>query len=418
MGVLNRFAAGAGPWIVLAADVPLAPLVHGNRVRIAQIVAALRAAGYRIAFLYWERDPREGDVDGMRGLVDELIVLRVERSRRGKRKLRLLRGLAHSLSKAGMLKEASWWRLVENRAHEDLCPLAFVERLATLLDSRPVAALVAVYANLAPLADVARARNVFSIVDTQDVMHERAETLRKNGVKPTGLIVSRAAEAAWVARFDLVVAIQEREARTLRGMVDPGRVMTIEHGLPVVESSAAPARERSLVLLGSDNRPNQHGLEWFIAEVWPLVLRDVPDARVLVFGPLSRTSACSGPRVEARGEVGAVREAYDQARLVVNPVRVGSGLKIKTVEALAFAKPLVTTSAGADGLEEAAGRAFLSSDEPATFASHCVRLLTDEAFALEIAESGRAFAAERFGIERVYAPLVEAIRRRVPGSVR
>mgnify|MGYP000139974826 CR=1 FL=1 len=394
----------------MAADVPLAPLVHGNRVRVAQMVAALRAAGFKIAYVYWERDPREGDVALMRSLVDELVVVRRERNRFEKRALRLRRGLAYALSKAHVIGEGAWWRLVANRDTSALCPQELRERTAELLTARNAVALLCVYGNLAPLADLARERGIFSVVDTQDVMHERAETLLKSGVKPTGLMVTRATESTWLARFDLVVAIQEREAATLRGMLDRSRVMTTEHGVRLADATSVFVSEPNIVLLGSNNRPNQHGLEWFTSAVWPLVLREVPDAKTLVFGPLSRTLSCFGPRVEACGEVRDVAEAYARARLVVNPVRVGSGLKIKTVEALAFAKALVTTSVGADGLESAAGTAFLASDDPAQFAAACVRVLADDAFARSLAGAGRAFAAERFGPERVYAPLVAAIR--------
>ncbi len=403
-------AAGA-PWIVFAADVPLAPLVHGNRVRVAQMVGAVRAAGFRVAYVYWERDPREGDVEAMRGLVDELVVVRRPRRKLGKRSLRARRGLAHALAKVGWIEDAAWWRLVENRDHADLCPPEVGRAVRDVIGARAPVACVAAYANLAPVADVARAHGVFSVLDSQDVMHERALTLRVQGVKPTGLIVSRETEAEWARRFDLVVAIQEREGRVLRELVAPRPVIVIEHGVrvPPDVDERLPA-EPILVLLGSNNRPNQHGLEWFVADVWPLVLREVPGARLRVHGPLAHTAACAGPAVEAAGIVDDVREAYAAARVVVNPVRAGSGLKIKTVEALAHARPLVTTSVGADGLEDAAGRAFLVGDEAKEFASHCVRVLREDAQALQFARAGRELACLRFAPERVYAPLLDALR--------
>lgn len=410
MAILTDQSGRSSPWVVFAADVPLAPPVHGNRVRVAQMVAALRSAGFRVLYLYWERAPREGDVEAMRALVDEMIVVRWARSSLSKRRLRARRALALALSKMRLVSSKAWWRLVEERDFDALCPAVLRTRLAEILAERSCAALVYVYANLAPLAEVARARGVMSVVDTNDVMHLRAESLRERGIKPNGLLVSRRIEAEWLSRADLVLAIQPREAEVLARMVAPERVLLIEHGVRVPEAfDPRPAREERLVILGSNNRPNQDGLAWFLADVWPLVLRDMPTAELWVFGPLSRTSACRGPRVVSQGEVDDVSSAYTAARAVINPVRAGSGLKIKTIEALAWSRALVTTSVGAEGLETAANQAFLTADDGRAFADHCVKCLAHIEFAENLGTAGRALADARFSPVAVYAPLVAAI---------
>jgi glycosyltransferase involved in cell wall biosynthesis len=407
----QRSQAKDGPWIVLAADVPLAPATHGSRVRNVQLVEALRAAGFRVLYVYWERTPREGDVTAMRALVDELDVVRAKRSTFGKRSLRLRRGIAGTLGRAQVLPERAWWWLVEDRDADALCPRVLRARVEEILSRQSVAAVIASYANLAPLAGLARERGVLGIVDTLDVMHLRAATLREQRIQPTGLLVPREVEARWLSQADFVVAIQEREAATLAGMVGRERVLVIEHAVRVPRSfDPAPAREPALVLLGSNNRPNQHGLFWFLEHVWPLVLRDVPDAELLVFGPLSRTPACAGPRVRAEGEVDEPAAAYARARAVINPVRAGAGLKIKTVEALSFSRALVTTTPGAEGLEAAAGEAFLMADEPAAFARACASLLVDPAAALALGTRAGAFARARFAPEEVYKRLIALIR--------
>jgi glycosyltransferase involved in cell wall biosynthesis len=402
------------PWIVFAADVPLAPSTHGSRVRNVQLVEALRNAGFRVLYLYWERTPREGDLEAMRALVDELDVVRVKRGSIGKRSLRLRRGLARTLSGPRSLPEKAWWWLVEDRDSEALCPRALRARLEHVLDTRPVAAVLVSYANLAPLCGIARARGVLAAVDTLDVMHLRAATLREQRIRPTGLLVPRETEARWLADADLVIAIQEREARALRDMVGAEKVMLIEHAVAVPRAfERAPAREPNVVLLGSNNRPNQHGLAWFVENVWPHVLHEAGDAELRVFGPLSRTTACAGTKVRAMGEVADIAAAYAQARVVVNPVLAGGGLKIKTVEALSFSRALVTTTVGAEGLEDAAGDAFMMTDEPTAFARACALCLLDEGAARELGERAGAYARKRFSPERVYAPLVEAVRARV-----
>ena len=79
--------------------------------------------------------------------------------------------------------------------------------------------------------------------------------------------------------------------------------------------------------------------------------------------------------MELLGVVESLEEAYTRAAVIVNPVLAGTGLKTKTVEALGHAKPLVTTSCGAEGIEDAAGTAFLMADDPAGMAAHINGLL-------------------------------------------
>jgi glycosyltransferase involved in cell wall biosynthesis len=421
MGTSAHDDADRRPWVVFAADVALAPATHGSRVRNVQLVDALRRAGFRVLYLYWERTPREGDVAAMQVLVDELRVVQAPRGSFGKRSLRLRRGMARLFAghqrelseRTPSLSESAWWWLVEERDAEALCPQVLRARLEEILASRPVAALIASYANLAPLCSIARAHGVLSLVDTLDVMHLRAATLREQRIRPTGLLVPRETEKQWLEEADVVIAIQEREERALAAMVGAAKTMLIEHAVSVPSGfDPDPAREKKVVLLGSNNRPNQHGLSWFLEEVWPRVLQSVPDAELCVFGPLSSTSACAGPNVRAMGSPEHTDGAYRMARVVINPVRAGAGLKIKTVEALAHSRALVTTAAGADGLTEAAGAAFHMTDDPAEFAAACSLYLGDFEAARTLGRRGGELARTRFAAERVYAPLIAKIRAR------
>lgn len=413
------------PWIVFAADVALAPATHGSRVRNVQMVDALRKAGFRVLYLYWERTPREGDVEAMRALVDELEVVRAQRGSFGKRSLRMRRGMARLFAghprehseRTPSLAESAWWWLVEDRDAEALCPSELRARLERILASRRTAAVIVSYANLAPLCAIARAHGVLSIVDTLDVMHLRAATLREQRIRPTGLLVPRSTEQRWLAQADLVIAIQAREERALAEMVGAAKTLLVEHAVSVPPGfDPDPARELQVVLLGSNNRPNQHGLSWFLEEAWPLVLQSVPDAQLCVFGPLSSTSACSGPNVRAMGSPERTEGAYRMARVVINPVRAGAGLKIKTVEALAHTRALVTTIAGADGLTEAAGEAFAMTDDPREFAAACTLYLRDFEAARALGRRGGELARTRFAAERVYAPLIAKIRAHRPAT--
>ena len=101
---------------------------------------------------------------------------------------------------------------------------------------------------------------------------------------------------------------------------------------------------------------------------------DLEDVRLLVAGTVCQALTAE-PGVELLGVVDRLEDAYAQAGIVVNPVLAGTGLKTKTVEALGHAKPLVTTACGAEGIEEAAGTAFLMADEPEAMAAQILKLM-------------------------------------------
>ncbi len=136
------------------------------------------------------------------------------------------------------------------------------------------------------------------------------------------------------------------------------------------------------------------GARYFIERVLPLVRQRIPDVRFLVAGTVCEELKVETDGVELLGVVERLEDAYARATVVVNPVLAGTGLKTKTVEALGHAKPLVTTSCGAEGIEEAAGSAYLIADGPASMAEEVAGLLESPARAAELAGRAFRFAAE------------------------
>jgi glycosyltransferase involved in cell wall biosynthesis len=250
-------------------------------------------------------------------------------------------------------------------------------------------------------------------VDTIDVLHLRAQGLRQRRMIPDGFLVAKETEAQLLALADYTIAIQAREAEVLREMLPPERVLLVEHGneVPAVPDPPAPAQP-IVTLVASDNPNNQDGFRWFLSAVWPRLLRLVPQAALHVYGRLSETPICQGPRVERRGFVPDVAEAYAQSYVAINPVRAGAGLKIKTVEGLSYGRAVVTTPVGGEGLEDGAGSAFLVADDPQQFAQTLANLLNNPAAARDLGQRARQYAERRFGMKQVYQPLLEVIAAR------
>jgi glycosyltransferase involved in cell wall biosynthesis len=130
--------------------------------------------------------------------------------------------------------------------------------------------------------------------------------------------------------------------------------------------------------------PNVDGVSFFLKEVWPRIAAARPGARCKIVGAQASASllALRGPGVEFTG--------------VVVPLRLGSGTRLKIVEAWAMAKPIVSTTLGAEGIDGVPGRDILIADEPDAFAKATVRILDDPAFAKALGEAGRRLAEERY----------------------
>jgi len=141
---------------------------------------------------------------------------------------------------------------------------------------------------------------------------------------------------------------------------------------------------------------NVHGITWFIEQVLPLVRGRVPSVELWLVGGICDRVRSDLPHVRRLGFVERLDELYGRVAAVINPQRFGTGLSIKSVEALAYGAPLVATDSGARGLEEGAGVAFLQADSPEAFSQCLVGLLRDSAQAEALAARGAAFAGQYY----------------------
>jgi len=144
--------------------------------------------------------------------------------------------------------------------------------------------------------------------------------------------------------------------------------------------------------------PNVDGVSFFLREIWPLIASARPDTRFVVVGanPAAEILAQAGPRVTIVGPVDDLRPHLSAAAVVVVPLRLGSGTRLKILEAWAMARPVVSTTLGAEGLEGVPGQHLLVADDPADFARAVLRVLGEPALANELGRAGRALAAERY----------------------
>jgi glycosyltransferase involved in cell wall biosynthesis len=236
---------------------------------------------------------------------------------------------------------------------------------------------------------------VLKLIDTLDVFSDRYRLYREHGQTGEWFSTGRQEEGRGLDRADAVLAIQEWDASHFRSLTErPVSIVghlapPVAGGQPAQTAPSGPA----MLFVGGPMGINVHGVTWFIDHVLPAVRSRVPGAELwLVGGICSRVSGNAGPGVRRFGFVEALDDVYRRAAVVINPQQFGTGLSIKSIDALRHGRPLVTTASGARGLEVAAGSAFLQAGPAEEFGALVVDLLQNPERAAALAQGAREFA--------------------------
>ena len=175
-----------------------------------------------------------------------------------------------------------------------------------------------------------------------------------------------------------------------------------------------PRRPRTMLFLGSFRHiPNQVALDWFTREVLPLILEKLPDARLLVAGsdpPPRHAFPDPANAIDLLGFVENIQPLFADCAVFICPIRSGSGVRVKLLEAFASGIPVVSTTLGAEGLARKDGEFCALADDPRTFADSVIRLLEDSAYAAEMAARARREVETNWDMAVITSRLVDRYR--------
>ena len=223
--------------------------------------------------------------------------------------------------------------------------------------------------------------------NVESSLWERMAKTESNPIKKMSYAVESAKmtryERATLDRFHHIIAVSEHDREQMLRMDPQCEITVVPTGVDIqkfrvaLPSSAAPPR---IVFTGSmDWEPNIDAVDYFCAQIWPRIRKEFPDARFQVVGrrPAAKVQRLASDSVEVTGTVPSVEEYLDKASVVVVPLRVGGGTRLKIFEAMAMGKALVSTSIGAEGLDIKSGRDLLLADDANAFADAILLLLRD-----------------------------------------
>jgi glycosyltransferase involved in cell wall biosynthesis len=205
-------------------------------------------------------------------------------------------------------------------------------------------------------------------------------------------------ERSLAERFAAVVVCKSADVRAF-GPGRPRRVHVVGNGIDPAPDLSRVGDQDELLFVGTLHyEPNVDAVRQFHDRVLPLVRKVRPFTRLVIVGrrpPPDIVALHDGSGCVVRADVADLVPHYERAGVVIVPLRLGSGTRIKTMEALAHGKAVVSTAVGVEGIDVRPGRDLLIGEPTRGFARACIRLLGDPALREHLGRSGRDRVRER-----------------------
>ena len=223
------------------------------------------------------------------------------------------------------------------------------------------------------------------------------------------------AEIQLCKRADLVLTTSEQNCQSLKRLLPAANVEVVPNGvdIDVFQAGSTEQVPFQIVFTGALNYyPNVDAVMFFARHCWPLIRAEVPAASWLIVGrepPPEVRKLTDLPGITVTGSVPDVRPYLSTASVAIAPLQIGSGTRLKILEAFAMKKAVVSTSIGCEGLTVTAGKHLLIADHPGEFARAVIDLVRDSEMRAALGNAGRTLVEKEYSWEACGARLLRAL---------
>jgi glycosyltransferase involved in cell wall biosynthesis len=255
-------------------------------------------------------------------------------------------------------------------------------------------------------------QTVLDLHNVESVLHETC------AAAGTGLValghtrfaaVTREMESALFPRYSSLLTTSKADETRVRKAVPSANVHVYPNAIPWQPVSALAADDSTVIFSGNfEYHPNIDAVRYMVSDIWPLIRRQRSDAILRLVGRgdgFIREFTHGVAGVEVTGPVEDAGREIARGTAVIAPLRMGSGTRIKILEAWAAGRPVIATRLAAEGLETLEGENILFADTPAEFAGAVLKTLEDSGMRARLGGAGRCTFERNYTWEAAWATL-------------
>jgi len=415
--------------LLLSASYPF-PAIKGNQRYLIDIAIQLKKLGYHVELCIIQDGPlRSLQASQILCIFDKALSLQLPSSSPSLATHSKARIRAFLFKLKQFFADLSLKHILErlSTTQNTLLPQARVDKINDIevyCRNNNIKNLILNYAHHAKLITSVKTAKKFIL--THDALSTLASKVILNGGDDSNRALAIANEMDLLSVADYCVAIQAEEARYFRQHLSPAtHVITLMHKpkTSILSPHTQNSKERkSMGFLAANNPLNRQGIQHFLSNCWGDIQANDPECRLVIGGPISGfvlQNLKAYPNIDVLGILDDVEAFYRQVAICINPVALGSGLKIKSIEAVCSGRPVVSFAEGLVGLATSEYQPVTTSGiRPSSFflamnynefSTLLLNLLSNDTLYFSSAEACRSYVNDVFSEDAIYSEFLSCL---------